>query len=195
MFSACFDGILVQWSILDLKVIKNFGKIHSGEIRSIACTQDSKYIFTSDSKGQLKLFSIYGQILLKDFTSQLGMNIGITCIILSNNIYIDEDNDGINDSQLHLYLSTESGQIKYLNLENFISQNDYWSKNSDYLVSYGIRSFNYSRNLNFFSSLIIYKLFNNEHKAVKEFLARFKDEIHEEYYITRIITKWDLFII
>ncbi len=49
----------------------------------------------------------------------------------------------------YLYCATDDGQLFYMNFDNFLSDTDYWASSSDYLVSFGVKNYNYSRGLNF----------------------------------------------
>lgn len=47
-----------KFNVADHMLVKEYGSIHSGQIFSVSCTPDSKYIFTSDSKGFVKKIDV-----------------------------------------------------------------------------------------------------------------------------------------
>ena len=67
LFTSSINGFLMQWDIEQGKLMKDFGKIHSGWIYSITATNDGRYLFTSDDDGYLKQWDIEQGELMKDF--------------------------------------------------------------------------------------------------------------------------------
>jgi hypothetical protein len=51
LFIGCENGILMQWSIRQRKVIKHYGKIMNSGIAASTTTADKKLLFLADDKG------------------------------------------------------------------------------------------------------------------------------------------------
>lgn len=67
IFVANFEGVLVQISIEEQKIIKHYGKIFDSDIRDMVVTMDNKYLVCASYNGEIKKISIVGQEIIKDF--------------------------------------------------------------------------------------------------------------------------------
>ena len=61
LLTADHNGFLKQFSIKGKSLIKDYKKIHDGEIHSIVVSPNSAYLFTSDNLGHLKQFNLDNQ--------------------------------------------------------------------------------------------------------------------------------------
>ena len=67
LFTSDNKGKLKQYNIVQQKLMKDYGEVHPGDIRSIIATNNGRYLFTSDKDGYLKQWDIEQQKLMKDF--------------------------------------------------------------------------------------------------------------------------------
>ena len=58
---------MLQWSISQQKVTKDYGNIMAGMIRSMVQTSDKKYLFLSDNAGFLKQIDVKKQKVVRDY--------------------------------------------------------------------------------------------------------------------------------
>jgi hypothetical protein len=58
---------LLQWSISQQKVTKDYGNIMAGGIYSMVQTSDKKYLFLSDDAGFLKQIDVKKQKVVRDY--------------------------------------------------------------------------------------------------------------------------------
>jgi WD40 repeat protein len=68
LFSADKEGNLLQWDVIDLTLVADYGDVSEGMIYSIALTSDDQYLFTSDDLGYVRQYSVKE----KEMASMLG---------------------------------------------------------------------------------------------------------------------------
>ena len=70
LLTADYYGYLKQWSVKNLELYKDYGKVHQGAIWSMAITSNGKYLFTAGGmyqKGFLKQWDLFKKELKKDY--------------------------------------------------------------------------------------------------------------------------------
>jgi hypothetical protein len=70
---------LIQWSVSQKKVTKDYGGIMTGYNFSMAQTSDKNYLFLSDNKGCLKQINVKEQKVARDY-GQIHHNINSIAI-------------------------------------------------------------------------------------------------------------------
>lgn len=93
LFLSSFGGKLVQLNIEERKVEKDYGKIHSNTIRSMAVTYDNIYQFTSDASGNVKQWEIAKQTLIQDY-GQVHSSIHSIVVSIDSQYLFTSDNSG-----------------------------------------------------------------------------------------------------
>jgi hypothetical protein len=58
----------------------------------------------------------------------------------------------------YMYVGDTTGHIRRFNLERFRLNNDDWSIQNDYFVTFGIRYYGFCNNYNFFTSILWKKI-------------------------------------
>jgi hypothetical protein len=65
---------LMQWSVSQGKVTKDWGNVMAGDIESMCQTSDKKYLFVSDSSGYLRQINVKEQRVVRNY-GQIHANI------------------------------------------------------------------------------------------------------------------------
>ena len=176
-FSGDSTGRLKQFSTYHKEKMMDFGKCFKYEITCLVVSSDSRCLYASSNGGQLKQFSVEHQVILKDYSKIHD------CQILSIEISMD---------LRFLFTSDIDGNLKKLDLEKFTSGKSNLSPHNDYLVPLGVDYFNFNRDLNFLSSLILNHLALNKLTILKEFLTNNHMEIIDRYAQVNYISKTDI---
>jgi WD40 repeat protein len=80
------DGKLMQWSVSQKKVTKEYGGIMAGCISSMVLTSGKNYLFLSDNDGCLKKLDVKKQKVVRDYGKIHGQILSIA--ITSDDKYI-----------------------------------------------------------------------------------------------------------
>lgn len=60
-------GYIVMWSVLEKRIVNNFGKSHSSMICDMAVTSDNIFLISRDVESNLKQWKIKDQKLVNSF--------------------------------------------------------------------------------------------------------------------------------
>lgn len=180
LFTSCFKGELKQISIELKAVMFDYGKIHEGEIYSICVAKDDQYLFTSDSIGCIKQYDIINQILIRDY---IGFHTNCIMKLVPNY------------KGTHIFTLDNKNIMKKFSLNRFVSETDFWHPDNKFQVAHAVRYYNYKREMNFQSSILIKNIDTNvNHKCTNEFLYTHMYEIMKEYIECKRVSKWDILI-
>ena len=158
LFISSGTGKLKQWDLEEQRLMKDYGRMHTIFIYSIATTNDNRYLFTSDQHGFLKQWDLKKNELVKNYKRiHSGAIFSIT--ITNNNQYLFTSggcgelqqwdierqkllkdygkihrNSGIyamttTDDNKYLFTSSNKGELKQWDIEERRLLKDYTKKN------------------------------------------------------------------
>ena len=95
-------------------------------------------------------------------------------------------------NDLIIYFLDNTNSVKFIELNNFITEKDHWGNQADYLVPFGIRYYNMDRECNFLTSLLLKLLATQEWDRIKSFVSTQNQGIVKEYSEANIISEYDI---
>lgn len=131
LFSADKEGNLLQWDIIDLTLVADYGDISEGMIYSIALTADGMWLFSSDDLGYVRQYSVQE----KEMACMLGkLHHGeIYSICCSYDVYSKSDGGGLYSK--YLFTSDSKGKLIQYNIDEGEIELDYGQVSSGEIMS------------------------------------------------------------
>lgn len=129
----------------------------------------------------------------KTFLNKKKVNIDIKDDQSQNKTWNKTDMFSNYKNKLYLHFIDNTNEVKFICLDNFFSDNDFWEIGSNYVVPCAIKYYNIEKQMNFMSSVLLNSL-DGADGALKDFISRHNTEITELYKEVKIISATDILV-
>lgn len=210
-------------SSASLELSKEYKQIIKGRILTLHCTLDGKFVFTGDSLGNIRQFSLkmngkikeYNKITKKPITSlncshdskylYIGTSDGKLKLLSINNQMLMKDFGQILNGRISsiliscdlkwMFISNDESQILQFDQERFTDELCHGiDSQQNILLPLGINFFSYNRDMNLLSSVILNMICSNNYIDLKEFLVGHKKSIMNRYASTKYFSTLDILV-
>ena len=180
LFTGDSTGNIRQFCLRTKGKITTYKNITKKPITALLSTHDTKHLYVGTSDGSLKLIQIYNQVLLKDYGQILN---GSICSIL------------ISDDSKWMFICDNESHILQFDQERFTDDKCHGIDSQQFvLLPMAINFFNYNRNMNLLSSVILKMISENNYMDLKKFLVKYKNDIMTNFTSTIYFHTLDILV-